>query len=288
MHAKRNSFAAALVFAVIAACGLSQAQSNNASAPGQASKTQPFIFPDASSKSLWKITARPVSTDAVLGEPVFFDLQVGNLSSKSTRIDLGDDDKGNLRVTVSEPNGLLREVQLRPGGMHAFGTHMVGARATYTKRLILNEWNDLRDVGNYDVKIALVPEFGPKPDNPLTAVFHVSIAPRSESRLSAVAKAFADQAINGRDGRDRDDAAFALSYVDDPIAIPEIERVLASGSDAGSSLTTALAHLGGLSAVEALQAAAKNHPDWSTRVVADRDLRRLCSTKVPAHEEVSD
>jgi len=243
----------------------------------------------APSKTLWKITARPVSAANSLGEPIFFDLQVTNLSSEPASIDLGGDDKKNLRITLTEPNGLSRPSQLHYGGLQRRGTHLVGAHATYTKRLILNEWNDFREVGDYYAMVALVPEFGPKMDDPPTDDFHVSIGPRNESKLSSVAKTLADRAITGAGFSDRDDAAFALSYVADPIAVPEMARVLESGSDAGLPLTTALAHLGGASAIGALQAAAKSHPDWSIRVAADRDLRTLRNGgKIPLHYAIAD
>jgi HEAT repeat protein len=139
----------------------------------------------------------------------------------------------------------------------------------------LSEWHDFRDIGGYAVHVALVPEFRAKVDDPPTAYLHVSIGPRDEAKLRAVAKAFADRAINSHDFRDRSEAALALSYVLDPVAIPEMARVLASGSDAGLKLTTAMARLGGPAAIDALQAAAQSNPNAWIRLDAARELRAL-------------
>ena len=149
--------------------------------------------------------------------------------------------------------------------MRTLGTHMLGANSTYTQRLNLSEWHDFRDIGGYAVNVALVPQFGPKPDDPLTAYFNVKIGPRDESKLRAVTKALADRAINGRDSGDRDEAALALSTVADPVAIPEMARVLASGSQAGFRLTMPLARTGGPAAADALEKAAQSNPDeWNS------------------------
>lgn len=121
------------------------------------------------------------------------------------------------------------------------------------------------------MNVALVPAFGSKDAAPPPAYLNVSIGPRDESKLRAVAKEFADRAIKG--AADRDDAAIALSYVADPVAIPEMARVLAR-SDAGLKLTTAVARLGGPAAIDALQAAQSNPDKW-IRLAAARDLRAL-------------
>lgn len=254
----------------------------------QADHSKNLPIADTQSSNLWKISAHPVSTTVSLGEPIFFDLRITNLSSEPARIDLGGDDKLGLRITTTEPNGLSKPVKLRHGGLRLLGTHLVGAHETYTKRLLLNEWNDFSGVGDYHATVEVVPEFGLSPNDPPTANLHVNIVPRDKSKLANVAKALADRAINGEDVSARGDASFALSYIDDPIAIPEMARVLASGSDAGMPLITALAHLGGPTATAALQTAAKSHPDWSIRIIADRDLRRMRNGKVPLHDTISD
>ncbi len=255
--------------------------------PEAAQARENFHIVHAPSKSVWQITARPVSDTYGVGEPIFFDLQVENLSSRPARIDLGGDGKINLRITTTEPNGLSRPVQLHPGGLHALGEHLVDANATYGERLILNEWNDFRETGDYDVEVAVVP-FGTKAMDPPSAHLHVSIGPRNEAKLRAVAKTFADRAIEGRNARDRMDGAFALSFVADPIEVPEMARVLASGSDAGSLLTRALACLGGPAAEDALQKAAQNHPDPTGRIIAARDLRSLRNRTACVPTQVAD
>jgi hypothetical protein len=69
-----------------------------------------------------------------------------------------------------------------------------------------------------------------------------------------------------------------LSYVVDPVAIPEMARVLASGSDAGLLLTVAIARLGGPAALDALQAAQSNPNEW-IRLDAARELHALLEGK---------
>jgi hypothetical protein len=231
-------------------------------------------FAQAPSQSLLRITARPVAAAYGLGEPVFVDLQVTNLGTSPTNVDLGGDGKTNLRVVVMGPDGRSKPVRLPSAGLKASGKHMLGAGATFTERLILNEWKEFREAGDYSVNVALVPEFGPKADDAPAADLQVSIGPRDESKLRAVAKALADRAIDGVDVADRDAAALALSHVADPVAIPEMGRVLAIDSDAGLVLIGALARMGGYSAVNMLQSA-QNSPNEEVRDAAVRALRAV-------------
>jgi hypothetical protein len=231
-------------------------------------------FADAPGQFPLKISAGPVSATYGLGEPVFVDLQVTNLGSEPASVDLGGDGKTNLLVTITGPGGRSRPVRLPSGGLMESGEHVLGANATVTERLILNEWNEFREAGDYFVGVALVPEFGPKADAAPTANLHVSISPRNESELGAEAKALADRAINGDGVADRRAAALALSYMADPVAVPEMARVLSSGSDAGTPLIWGLARLGGPSALKALQSA-QSSPDQEVRAAAFAALRAL-------------
>jgi len=228
-------------------------------------------FADAPDRNLWKFVLQPASAYHGLGEPIFVDLQVTNLRAAPASIDLGGDGKTDLLVTVTGHDGRSTAVRLPSGGLKASGEHLLGAGATYTERLILNEWNAFREAGDYDVTVALVPEFGLAADAPPMADLHVKVGPRDEAKLRAMAQAFADQAIAGDNVADHDAAALALSHVSDPAAIPEMARVLASSSSAGPALVVPLARLGGASAVEP----ALNSPNPDVRAAADRALRAL-------------
>lgn len=262
-----------LLFAIAggAICGSAFAQTQVVQTPKSGNSSSA----DAHSQSYLEFTARQFSVAYGLDEPVFVDLQIVNPEPGPASIDLGADGKADLLVTIREPSGRSESIRLPSGGLRSPGKHTLGANSTYTQRLNLSEWHEFRDVGGYAVNVALVPQFGPKPDHTLTAYFGVRIGPRDESRLRAVAKALADQAINARDGRERDAAALALSTVADPVAIPEMARVLASGSQAGLRLITPLARMGGPAAADALQAAARSNPDKWIRLDAARELQAM-------------
>ncbi|MBV9990884.1 MAG: HEAT repeat domain-containing protein [Alphaproteobacteria bacterium] len=243
-------------------------------------------FPTPPSRTLWTIAAQPVSSSNGLGEPVFVDLQVTNLRNEASAIDLGGNGKTNLSVTITGPDGTAKSVRLSSGGVKALGEHVLGSHATYSERLILNEWNGFHEVGDYSVHVALDPEFGPKADDPPVADLHVSIGPRNRSKLRAMANMFAARSIDGVDFANRDAAARALSYMSDATAVPAMKRVLMSGSDAGLPLIGALARLGGPSALDALQSA-RSSRDAEVRDAAVRALRALRDGR-PVSSQVSD
>lgn len=246
----------------------------------------PHKFPTPPSRTLWVIAAQPVSSTNSLGEPVFVDLQVTNLGTEASAIDLGGNGKTNLSMTITGPDGTAKPARLSSGGVKALGQHVLGSHATYSERLILNEWNGFHEVGDYSVHVALVPEFGPKADDPPVTDLHVSIGPRNRSKLRAMANMFAAQAVDGVDFANRDAAARALSYMSDPAAVPAMKRVLMSGSDAGLPLIGTLARLGGPSARDALQSA-RGSRDVEVRDAAVHALRALRDGR-PVSSQIAD
>lgn len=241
---KSGFFLAIMTIVSAAVCG-----------PALAEKQRSPSVHDPLDQDWRRISLRSVSKTYGLGEPVLADLLVTNLGDDPVTFDLGSDDKENLGVTIKVPGGVSKTVELPGGGWKSPGTHLVGAHSTYNQRLVLNEWDDFREVGDYSVKITLIPKAGPKPDKPLTAYLHVSIGPRDKNKLGALAKTLADEALDSRDHRDRDTAVLALSYVTDPVAIPQMVRVLSSDRIPALALLWELARLGGPEAHNAIQAA---------------------------------
>ena len=265
MHAGRKSRTLLAVAAITTAVVCSPAFARMQSSPPVS---------DPLGEGWRRISLQPVSIMYGLNEPVLANLRVTNLGDESAVFDLGGDDKENLSVTIKTPGGVSKTVALPIGGLHSPGKHLVGAHSTYTQRLVLNEWDDFRQVGDYFVEIALIPKAGPKPDRPLTAYLHVNIGPRDEGKLRVLAKTLANEALDRRDRGDRDTAALALSYVTDPVAIPDMVRVLQSNRALRKPLVWALVRVGGPVALNAVETA-RQSSDPTVHYDADEALRAL-------------
>jgi len=110
-------------------------------------------------------------------------------------------------------------------------------------------------------------------DRPSTE-FSVEIGPRDPAQLESVSKELADRAIGGTTLEESMEAANALSYIRDPLAVDSLARVLQQGSLVEQYAVDGLGRIGSPEAIAALQAA-QDHPDEEVRAAVRLMLEAL-------------
>jgi hypothetical protein len=163
-------------------------------------------------------------------------------------------------------------------GFGILGKHSLNPGGTYVEKLLLNEWYEFPKMGSYRIKMTLLN------DDPVTSrtanlprpstEFSVQIGPHDPTALEAVCLGLADQAIDGETLEGRIEAADALSYIRDPLAVDSLIRVLWQGSLVAHYAVDVLARIGNLEALAALEAAT-DHPDEDVRSTVRSTLEAL-------------
>jgi hypothetical protein len=126
----------------------------------------------------------------------------------------------------------------------------------YVQRLLANEWYQFVVPGDYEIEIRLtspiVTQFGamiePVSSDPL--ILHVH--PRNPEQLDQKCQNLYHIAIESSDIAVASEAAIALSYVCDPIAVPYLEMVLRKGRSAWQYAIPGLARVANARAIEIL------------------------------------
>ena len=203
-----------------------------------------------------------------LNEPIFFDLTVLNRSAEIVGLDLGLNGKANLAFTVEDPTGRVVTRRLSSEGFGGSGEVSLDPDSTFAKRrLLLNEWYEFPETGTYRVMLTLLDDATPDVtgdyDRPSTE-FSIQITPRNPGRLEYLARELADRAIGGATLQESMEAASALSYIRDPLAIGSLVRVLRQGSLVEHYAVEGLGRIGNSEAIAALEAA-QDHPDEDVR-----------------------
>jgi hypothetical protein len=209
------------------------------------------------------------------GEPIFLDLTVFNRGAEPVVVDLGLNKKANLELTIWEPAGGVTTRRLSSEGIGASGEVSVPSGEERAQRLLLNEWYEFRQIGTYRIQMTLlddpfVTSGAADADRPSTE-FSVVIGPRDPAQLERVCQELADRAIGGATLEESMDAANALSYIRDPLAVESLVRVLQEGSLVEHYAVDGLGRIGSPEAIAALEAA-QGHPDEEVRAAVRRVL----------------
>ena len=206
---------------------------------------------------------RLVHDSLTLHEPVLVEFALRNGSSQGIETDLGFNRKQNFSLTITTPDrhkvtaspiaaegfGAVGQISLRPG-------------ETYRQVLLLSERYNFETTGEYAVDVRLT---GVIKNSEKQAVaseapseMKLTILPRDASRLTEVCTSLAETAIRGSTYVEARDAALALSYVRDPVAVPFLARTLRESKLVRSEAADGLARIATPEAVEVLNASSNS------------------------------
>jgi hypothetical protein len=206
------------------------------------------------------LTATPEKSEIVLHEPVYATFSVHNDTKASIRFNLGRNNKGLFSFSVTLPTSQTLQIpKLAPppeGGLHFVGEPLLKPGQQYTQRLLLNEWHNFPSPGTYRVTLNTEIRFQTNTSQPVrtsgSTTFVVQVAPQDNARLARVCSELAAQALSGAGVQPRVDAAFALSLVRDPVAIPYLGQLLEKGKSVEQYGISGLDRIGTSEAMDVL------------------------------------
>jgi hypothetical protein len=226
------------------------------------------------------VTATFAATlDVVLHEPLIVLLRIENHFKEPVTCDLGPYRRGNIEVAVMPPGGSLQRLpKLEESGFGLAGAVSIAAGEVYSEQLLLNEWYPFDQVGSYEVDIRLNSAFksaAGRVANPRTSDtlrFHIS--PRNEERLRKACEHLTVATITGSNAQAQLDAVRALSYIDDPVALPFLQQILQATIRFDSIAIEGIRRVGTPDARSALAQLAASSDEERAKLALDA-LRRL-------------
>lgn len=169
-----------------------------------------------------------------LHEPVIVDLFVRNGTSSVVEFNLGFNRKENLEFFLAPP-GAARVKLLSPSreGLGRAGKVSLPSGDVYKQMIVLNERFPFSEVGQYDIvaRVAtmVTDSSGGQIAIPSAQALHLEIVARNPGRLRKICKELSYVATSAQNFIDASDAAVALRYIQDPVAIPYLAKVLDQG-----------------------------------------------------------
>jgi len=120
------------------------------------------------------------------------------------------------------------------GGVYFQSQPTLKPSQQYTQRLLLNEWYDFPIVGEYRVKLVSDVTFKNTAEQSVSSSapneFVLKVGTQNNEQLRSICNGLATKALSEAEVQPRVEAAIALSYVQDPIAIPYLSFLLESGT----------------------------------------------------------
>jgi hypothetical protein len=193
---------------------------------------------------------------ATAHEPLYLEFRIQNGSARTVTVNLGQDRKQAFVFDVVFPDGTAVSDLSMPTkeGISRRATVALSANESYVQTLLVNEWIDLSAPGTYEIEVTLmspiVSDLGRNLSPPFRAV--VTILPRDEFRLTQTCQTLTDRIAAAQSVEAAMDAALALSYVRDPIAVPFLTRALQSGKYVDHHIIRGLERVGNTSAATSL------------------------------------
>ncbi|HKS27352.1 MAG TPA: HEAT repeat domain-containing protein [Pyrinomonadaceae bacterium] len=227
-----------------------------------------------------KLSYRLASERLTLREPVILSFTASNESGQARSLDLGQDRKANFLFTVKLPDGKTIQLpQLRREGISVPGQVSLEPGQVYTQRLLLNEWYEFSEPGAYEITARLVTSQAANSsdaasDSPEFRA-RLEIAPLDKGRLKETCSSLLKQITGAGSYSDAAEAALALSYVKDPVAIPFLEKALSSGKMVEPVAISGLERIDGQEAERVLAATAEAGQDEDVKELSKAALERL-------------
>jgi hypothetical protein len=170
------------------------------------------------------------STAITLHEPIVWRFQVHNASPVPVQLDLGKNRNENFIVSYTGPQGESAQARLQKGGFGVAGMVSVAPGTTYQQDILLNQWVSFTQPGKYQIEIRLLtpPTTTQETSTVEARAFRttIEILPPDSKHLREVCDALAQRVQDARSYQKAADAALALSFVRDPVAVPYLQRVL--------------------------------------------------------------
>lgn len=171
---------------------------------------------------------------ATLHEPIIADLFVDNGLDEEVTVDLGHNRKSNLAFTIAKGDGpAIPLPKLSEDGFGAMGIITLLPTEQYHQALLLDEWYRFESVGAYRIEVHLSEPVRTQSGRLVMAqgsqALPLQIRSRDADRLAEVCRRLARAATEPSNVVVATEAAQALSYVRDPVAVPYLQSVLTNG-----------------------------------------------------------
>jgi hypothetical protein len=222
----------------------------------------------------------PERSDLVLHEPLDVVLTIHNAGPEAAVIDLGADRKSGITVKMQLPDGTEKVGRIPVhGDVSRIGRITLKPGQSYSQDLIINEWTEFGVPGLYRIAV-LFDNPIIMPDGTTSKLGPINIVANVGPQNDEILRRFCDDTLRKLLTADSSEAALnaagALSYVQDPVAVPYLRQAFGNPHRVHSSLVSGLERIGTHDAIEVLLEMVAKEP-WSESGFLRFTLERMAT-----------
>jgi len=214
-----------------------------------------------------------------LHEPVVLLFEVHNGTKQPITVTVGSLTRQFYDLTLTTPSGKVFHKDPFNGQVDIVtigdGKIIVAPGADYKEPLVMNQWFPFESQGAYSLTSKLTSNIETA-DGDFQAESQTAqllINPRDPGRLAKICAELARQVETAANADAAQEPARTLSYVEDPIAVPYLARVLSTNTLTYNKAIAGLERIGNVDAVETLLSVVDNDNDVGEQ--ARRSLTRM-------------
>jgi hypothetical protein len=203
-----------------------------------------------------QVTFELATATVSANEPVYLRLSFHNGLREGIRFVpavLRDD---YLDLSVTEPSrSIVTPAPLMHGGLLHVGAVILPPGGTATRSILINEFYQFRKAGKYAIRARLnapIRTESGKQMDPSWQDLTLEVMPRDPKRLEKICQSLAKAAAGYGNYEALSEAATALSYIQDPVAVPYLAQVLGYDNFVSGIAVDGLVRIGGPEALRVL------------------------------------
>ena len=195
--------------------------------------------------------------DFVVNEPLLVEFTIKNILKYEVELDLGHNRESNFVVVVHDlkNNKSYGPTSLDSSGFGRIGKMKLAKGEDYSTVLVLNKWFNGFEVGEYRIEIRLKnnSSLEKKLNGKLfSGDFTVNIGKRNPEKLTALCEKYLNSASQSQDVSVVGFSSLALSYVNDPLAVPFLIKLFENNKVARQNVLAGLSRIKNAEAVRFL------------------------------------
>jgi len=214
----------------------------------------------------------------VLHQPIVVGMSVKNNLRQPLQLNLGPNRTDAFIFDLQFPDGRkIRLPRLSGEGLVHPGLIQVLPKQEYAQSLLLNQWTDFPIHGKYILTVLLANEIktanGKRVNANRTFKIEFMILERNKEVIETISNNLVQRILNSDSRVEISRAARELSYIDDPVAIPYLQKAMIADERVALSIIDTFIEKGGKVSVDVLICILTAEPDSKWRSMAESALK---------------
>lgn len=227
-----------------------------------------------------KVFFSPIDSKVGLSEPVVINFTIQNNSANTIKLDLGVDRQEGFLFTLIFPDGRKSQLpKLIKEGVSRSGNITIEPQKSYSQNLLFNQWFQFTYSGTYILEAQLVNPIKSEHGNVIpvdsSSKLVLNVMPKNLEHLKEISNSLIQHIIASNNYEDIIEDALKLSYINDPIIVPYLQKALTLNKRIEPIILKGLERIGDKNSIQVLTTIINEKPNSELALQAKSTLENI-------------